>query len=443
MEEKLKAGVPIPKIYFSLALPSVLNMVLSIFYNMADTYFIAQTQNVDLVAGVSLCAPVFTLLMAFGNIFGQGGCSLISRLMGQHEQTGVRRVSAFCFYASLFTGIVTGAAMLLFTAPLLRLLGADMASAPFASSYFQWLALGAPFIVASFVFTNLLRAVGLSIQSMIASMSGTVVNVILDPILISVFGMGAAGAAIATVMGYICTNVLCLFYVWKQCPCFSVRLRDAGVDGQYAGQIFGIGVPAALTNVMQSLSVILVNQALLPYGNDKIAAMGIVLKVSMVAVLLIVGFSFGGQPLVGYLYGLGDKPKLHQLIRFCFAFLGGLAGILTVVLLIGARPLTGLFLKDAAVVQTGADMFRWQNITLVLVAVGQLIMIFFQATGKALPAFFLSISRQGVLFILVLTAAQALAGYNGIIAAQAAADVLNAILAVSLYAFGLRRELEE
>lgn len=443
MEEKLKAGVPVRSIYFSLALPSVLNMILSIFYSMADTYFIARTQNINLVAGVSLCAPVFTLLMAFGNIFGQGGCSLISRLLGQHQQENVRRVSAYCFYTALFTGVVTGVVMLLFSAPLLRLLGADSSSAPFASSYFQWLAIGSPLIVASFVFTNLLRAVGLSIQSMIASMSGTVVNIFLDPLLISVFDMGAAGAAIATVIGYLCTNVFCLFFVRKQCPAFSVLLRDASVESKHIGQILGIGIPAALTNVMQSVSVILVNQALLPYGNDKIAAMGIAMKASMVAVLLIVGFSFGGQPLVGYLYGLGDKRRLQQLVRFCFTFLCGLAGGLTVVLLIGAHPLVGMFLKDTDVIHTGVDMFRWQNVTLIFVAVGQLIMIFFQATGKALHAFCLSVSRQGFLFILVLTAAQSIAGYNGVIAAQAVADVLNALLAFSLYAFGLRRELRE
>ena len=439
MEERLRAGESIPRIYFSLALPNVLSMVVTIFYNMADTYFIAQTQNADLVAGVSLCAPLFTLLMAFGNIFGQGGCSLVSRLLGQKSEGGVRSVSAFCFYAAALTGVASGAVMLLLREPILALLGADASSVTFASDYYIWLATGAPFVVINFVHSNLLRAAGLPTKSMTGSILGAVVNIVLDPILISVCGLGAAGAAIATVIGYVCTVTYFLIVIVRRCPQFS--LRPSGVPPRFAGQIFGIGIPAALTNLTQSLSVILVNQALLPYGNDKIAAMGIVMKVSMVAVLVMVAFSFGGQPLVGYLYGAGEMARLRELLRFCLRFVCGLSAALGAVLIAGAPVFMGLFLKDAAIIQDGTLMLRLQVAGLAFGAAAQVLMIFFQATGKVGAAFFLSISRQGVLFVAVLAVMVPLFHYTGIIAAQLAADVLNVGVAVLLYRFSLRREL--
>ena len=439
MEERLRAGESIPKIYFSLALPNVLSMVVTIFYNMADTYFIAQTQNADLVAGVSLCAPVFTLLMAFGNIFGQGGCSLVSRLLGQKNESGVRSVSGFCFYAAALTGAVSGAVMLLFRGDILNLLGADANSVAFAAEYYTWLALGAPFVVVNFVHSNLLRAAGLPTKAMIGSILGAVVNIILDPILISAFELGAAGAAIATVIGYVCTVAYFLAVILRSCPIFT--LRPSGISPAFAGQIFGIGIPAALTNFAQSLSVILLNQALLPYGNDKIAAMGIVMKVSMVAVLVMVAFSFGGQPLVGYLYGAGDLTRLRELLRFCLRFVCGLSAGLSPVLALGAPVFMGLFLKDPAIIQDGTLMLRLQVAGLVFAAAAQVMMIFFQATGKMGAAFFLSISRQGVIFTAVLAVMVPLFHYHGIVAAQLTADVLNVGVTALLYWFSLRREL--
>lgn len=439
MEERLRAGESIPRIYFSLALPNVLSMVVTIFYNMADAYFIAQTQNADLVAGVSLCAPLFTLLMAFGNIFGQGGCSLVSRLLGQKNESGVRSVSAFCFYAAMLIGAASGAVMLLLRRPILTLLGADADSIAFASDYYVWLAAGAPFIVMNFVHSNLLRAAGLPTKSMTGSILGAVVNIVLDPVLISACGLGAAGAAIATVVGYVCTVTYFLVVVLRRCPQFS--LRPSGVPRAFAGQIFGIGIPAALTNLTQSLSVILLNQALLPYGNDKIAAMGIVMKVSMVAVLVMVAFSFGGQPLIGYLYGAGETARLRELLRFCLKFVCGLSAALSVVLIAGAPVFMGLFLKDASIIQNGTLMLRLQVAGLVFGAAAQVLMIFFQATGKMGAAFFLSISRQGVLFAAALAVMTPLLHYTGVIATQFAADVLNVGVAVLLYRFSLRREL--
>ena len=174
--------------YFKVALPVVFSMVITLIYNLADTYFIAQTNDNLLVAGVSLCAPVFTALMAIGNIFGQGGSSLISRLLGKGDRDSVRRVSSFCFYQSILTGVLVAVPMLLFRKPVLNLLGASENTVSHAESYYLVIVGGAPLVILSFIHSNLMRSEGMSSLSMICTVSGSVLNIILDPIFISGLG---------------------------------------------------------------------------------------------------------------------------------------------------------------------------------------------------------------------------------------------------------------
>lgn len=288
---------------------------------------------------------------------------------------------------------------------------------------------------------NFLRSVGMSRESMIVSVSGTVVNIVLDPILISVLGWGASGAAIAAVLGYVFTDVYYLVVWLRRCPMFSLLPGEIGISGRHAAQIFGIGIPASITNLTQSLSMVLINQQLLPYGNDKIAAMGVVLKVIAVAVLFLVGFSFGAQPLIGYLYGAKNEDRLTALVGFVFRFLCALGAVLTLSFLVTAPVLIRLFLKDAELVDTSVLMLRFQALSLVLVAVVMFMTILAQSTGQVFNSLVLSISRQGVVFVLVLFLASRLAGYYGIIASQAIADLLTAVMAVLLYRMGLRKTL--
>lgn len=422
----------ISKAYFSLSLPVVFGMVITIFYNITDTYFIALTQNTALVAGVSLCAPVFTLLMAFGNIFGQGGSSLISRLLGENQKEDLLRVSSFCFYIAIVFGAAFGAIMLLFRGPLLTLLGADADTVQYAMPYYTVMAIGAPLVVLNFIHTNLLRAEGMSTQSMIASVGGSVTNIIFDPILIFGLKMGAAGAAIATVMGYIFTNLYCLAVVQKKSNVLSVNPRLWRISREHVQQIFGVGTAAALSNIMSSFCMVLTNNNLLRYGSNEIAAMGICQKVSMIVMLVITGFSFGGAPLIGYYYGKKDAAQLKNLLKFIARFLGGIALGMSALLILAAPAAIGLFLEDAALVRTGALMLRAQLAGMVFMAAVLVIQIIFQSTGKSLPALILSVSRQGVVFVAVLFVGMAVAGYYGIVAAQPVADLVSACFAFLL-----------
>lgn len=420
--------------YFKMTLPSVLGMVVTLIYNLADTYFIAQTNDTAMIAGVSVCAPVFTALMAFGNIYGQGGSSLISRLLGQNDRERTERVSSFCFYISIATGAVLAVLMLLFRVPMLHLLGASAEAYPHAEAYYTVLAIGAPLTVLRFIHSNLVRCEGMATESMIGSMLGTVLNIVLDPILISVLGWGATGAAVATIVGYLCSDVYFLWLLHRKSRCLSVKLSQCRVSAGELQQIMGVGVTAALSNLMQSLVVIVMNQFLLPYGNDKIAAMGIAMKVAMIAQMLLVGFAFGGVPIFGYLYGAGLRGMMKKLIRFCLCFMTALALLLTALVCLNATGWMKIFVEDAGIIATGAEMLRWQACTAAFACVVMLLTVLFQATGKIIPAFVLSLSRQGVVFLVVLVVCVKLFQYQGVLMAQAVADVLSAALALGLLA---------
>ncbi len=433
MNNEIFNEAKISKAYIKLSLPLVFSMVITLIYNLADTFFVAQTNDTGIVAGVSLGMPVFTLLMAIGNIFGQGGASLISRLLGQKNMAEIRHVSSFCFYASLLAGIIIGALMLIFRTPLLIVIGASSETFVHASEYYICLAIGAPVIILSFIHSNLLRSEGLSKESMTGTILGALINIILDPIFISSFGWGALGAAAATVIGYLFSDIFFIIIVAKKSELLSINLREMNVTLKHIGQILGIGIPAAIVNLMQSVSVVLVNQFLLPYGNEKIAAMGIVLKINMIALLLLTGFAFGGQPLFGYYYGSKDKKRLSELFHFCLRFICSIAIVLTIIIFAAAPLLMGFFIDNAAIVHDGTIMLRWQIISMVFVGIILLTTIIFQSFGKVIASFILSISRQGIIFLLVLIIAYHFMGYMGIIISQAAADIITAVMTVILF----------
>lgn len=441
MENEIFQQSNVAKAYIRLSIPLVCSLVVTLIYNLADTFFVAQTNDTNIVAGVSLGMPVFTMLMALGNIFGQGGSSLVSRLLGQRDEEGVRRASAFCFYAAILVGVVVGVLMLVFRVPMLQVLGANTETFPHASEYYVYLAIGAPAVVLSFVHSSLLRSEGLSKESMAGTILGALVNIVLDPIFISGLGWGAGGAAIASVIGYVVSDVFLVFIVLRRSHILSILPSKCRLSRQRVLQILSIGVPAAIVNLTQSASAVLMNQFLLPYGNDRIAAMGIALKVSMIALLLLTGFAFGGQPLFGYYYGAGDKMRLAEVIRFCFGFISVLALVLTAGIVAAAPLLMRGFMDTDSIVAQGTLMLRWQVITMLFVGIVLLITILFQSTGKATGAFILSLSRQGVIFLLALIVGRQLAGYTGILAAQAISDAITAVIALALFRVQLLDEI--
>ena len=415
--------VPISKAYFKLALPVVLSMVISLVYNMVDTFFVAQTQNTNLVAGVSSCAPIFTLMIALGDIFGIGGSSVISRLFGQKQDEEGKNVSGFCFYGTIVCGILVSLIMMIARKPILTILGTNQATLPYASQYYTYMALGATLIIVSLTPSNLMRTEGLATESMIGTITGSIINMILDPIFILYLNMGAGGAAIATIIGYFASDLVFIYLTLKKSKKLSISLKHTHITKNEVISIFTIGIPASITNLMSSFAMAMTNNYLVTYGNDKVAAIGIVLKINMIVLLVMIGFAFGAQPLLGYNYGAHNTKRLKEIIKFdlfveiTFAVIDNLQNTLEL----------------PSIIQTGTLMLRFLLLSSPCVGIILVFTTLFQSEGKVLPALLLSIGRQGIVFAICLLLLSNIFGYYGIISSQMIADIITAIIALILY----------
>ena len=442
MKNDLFEKAPIHTAYLKLAIPVVLSMVVQLVYNMVDTYFIALTGNTALIAGVSICTPLFTMFLAFGDMFALGGSSVISRLLGAGKGEDGKRISVFCIYASIAFGILVTIILLIFATPILKFLGADETTLPYAMQYYRYIVLGCTFIIFTLVPTNLLRAVGHPNASMVASIIGAVINIML-PIFIFALGLGAAGAAIATIIGYICSSAFSVWYIARKCDGLSVNPRDFGITTDELGMIFSVGLPASVTNFMQTIGMTLTNRSLSVFGSDSIAVMGIVLKIVNIVMLVIVGLAFGGQPLTGYVYGSGNKARLKRVLAFAYKIVGGVGLAMAVVMALIANPLLHLFLQDENLISMGTIMLHLQMPCMVLMGFGLVTICTFQSMGKGLPAFILSLCRQGVVYAVVITVFSSLFGYYGVISAQLGADVISVIIAVVFFLIVIRPALAD
>lgn len=433
MEENvLFEKTPVPKAYIKLALPVVLSMVVSLVYNMVDAYFIALTGVQELVAGVSLVVPIFTLMVAFGDIFGLGGSSAISRLFGEKREEEAKRVSAFCIWAVVIFGACVTIILLLFRGQILGILGADEVTRQYASAYYTWIVAGAVFIIFGLVPSNILRTEGLATEAMVGSVLGSVVNIILDPVFIFALKQGAAGAAIATVLGNVIADIYYIYAIIKKAKRLSASFSKAKISGNMIRNILAIGITASITNLMQSFMVMMTNHFLLGYGTDKIAAMGIALKVNMITALILVGFAFGGQTLIGYNFGSGNRKRLKEILKFAYVFEVGLGLIFTIIMCVLAPTIIKIFMKDPDIITNGAIMLRFQQMGMMFMAVTLVSTCVCQSVGNAVGAFVLSISRQGVFYVIALLVLSNMMGYTGVLISRACADVMTAIMAVGI-----------
>ena len=416
-----------------MAIPSVISSLVTVVYNMADTFFVGQTNDPLQVAAVSLTNPIFILFMAFANMFGMGGSAVASMAMGEKKEERAKNASAFVAYASFFVGIVFAASLLLFMRPLLTLFGADAQTYALARGYTLHISYGAPFIIWSAAASFVVRADGASREAMIGSMIGTITNIVLDPVFISGLGMGAAGAAIATTIG----NILaCLYYLWyfmKKSRCLSIAPKDFKCgDGILTG-VCATGFPTAIFSVLMSVSTIILNQILVAYGNAPVAAIGIVFKANMFITFLQLGLANGVQPLLGYNYGAGNRERFIAVDRFtkkCCLIVGILA---TALFFAFREPIIRLFINDADIIYYGVKMLVAYMLSGPFIGILFVNMNCLQSTGNALPATILSVLRQGLLLIPVLYLLNAVAGLNGVIYGQALTDYVAVILSVAIW----------
>ena len=423
----------IKKAYFTLAIAVVLCSAVIIIYNLVVKFFVSKTQNPDLVAGVSQGAPVFSLLVAIGDIFGLGGSSLISRLFGEKRDHEARLASGYCFYVSIIVGILMTIIMVAFQTPILHLLGATTATWQYAREYYLVIAFGAPFIVFGLTPTNILRTEGLAVQSMTASMVGTIFNIILNPIFIFPCGLGAAGSALATVVSNVIGDALMIYYLNTKSQKLTTSIHEVKLSPALQKEIYSIGIPASITNIMVMFSMALTNRYLIGYGSTSVAAMGIATKINTIIFMVMVGFAFGAQPLIGYTYGAKNQKRFNEAVRFDILVVVVFGVVATLLMMLAAPLIIRLFMQDQTVISEGTTMIRWLASSTTL---GGCILVFttmFQSMGKAVPAFWLSVSRQGLIFLVCIIVLHHLFGYWGIVSAQAASDVLTLLLAVLMW----------
>ena len=276
-ENDLMSKMKISKAVATMAIPSVISSLVTVVYNMADTFFVGQTGDPLQVAAVSLTNPIFILFMAFANMFGMGGSAAASIAMGEKNEKRMKNVSAFITYASLITGIFFAVILLLGAKPILEIFGANKQTYDLAYGYLFHISYGAPFIIWSAAASFVVRSEGASKEAMI----GTVVNIILDPIMISGLHMGAAGAAIATTIGNVLASLYYAWYFIKKSKCFSIHPGYFKYKDKILTTVCSSGFPTAIFSVLMSVSTIVLNQILVVYGNAPVAAIGIVFKANM------------------------------------------------------------------------------------------------------------------------------------------------------------------
>ena len=432
---------PIPKAVSKLAIPTILGMIVTIVYNLADTFFVGQLKDPYQIAGVTITMPVFIILLSLGYIFGVGGSSFISRLLGNKDFEMAKRTSSFAFYACLALGLVCIGVGVLLINPLLTLCGSSPETHQYAWDYLIVILLGSPAIMLSFSMGQVIRAEGASKEAMIGMMIGTVVNIGLDPLLIFTCNMGVTGAAIATVFSNLLSVLYYMWYFIRKSKNLTISPKYLKIDKIMLKNVFTIGLPASLNEMLFSASNIILNRFAVGYGDDVIAAIGVVFKVNMFPVLILMGLCQGVQPLIGYNYASGDQKRLKGIMKFTGISAVIIGSVFTVLLFfLGHFAVEAFAPGQETVIRYGTQFL---NAVMISVPVIGLVFLFtsaFQSMGKGIPSMVLSLSRQGFIFIPTIIIANAVIGLNGIVYAQPIADLVSTILAIVMFTIIWKRD---
>ncbi len=466
----------IPRAVATLAIPSMLSMLVTVLYNMVDTVFVGQTHDPYQMNAVSLATPVFTILMAFGNLFGLGACAFVARSLGAKETDRVRKISSFSFWGALCIGALATLVMTLGVNWILPLLGADATSniaaltqtpgsdeylrqvencrnlEQYTRDYLFYIGVGAIPTVLSSAMSNIVKGEGAAKASMIGMTIGAVVNIILDPIMIFSMGMGVKGAAIATSIGNTIAMLFYFSYLKFGKTILSANPRYFTLSGGIFTGVLSVGVPMFLTNVLMSLSTLLLNRLLNNIDVLATGGMGIAMKANMLVVFLQLGIGIGIQPLAGYYYGARNFDRMKRVIRFSSCCTLVIGTILTVVYFIFTEPIVSIFMTAGAtgsVADVEAQRSYAQQMLRALMLSGPFLGIIFvnnnafQGMGRGLASLILSVSRQGLIFLPVLLIANALVGLDGLIFAQPIADIFSVFVALGMMRYIHKRDVNK
>lgn len=427
--------MPIPKAVTKLAVPTIISSLVMVIYNLADTYFVGMLNDPVQNAAVTLAAPVLLAFNAVNNLFGVGSSSMMSRALGTKDYDTVARSSAFGFYCSLICGVLFSVIFTCFHTPLVSLLGADAQNAAATGAYLKWtVTCGAAPAILNVVLAYLVRAEGASLHASIGTMSGCLLNMILDPIFILPWGlnMGAAGAGFATFISncVACIYFFVLLYVKRGHTYVCIRPSMFGMKKMILLGVCGVGIPAAIQNLLNVTGMTVLNNFTSAYGSDAVAAMGIVQKINMVPLYIALGLSQGIMPLISYNYASKNIERMKRTIFFSAKISLSFMCVVSIGYYLGAGSLTSLFMENEAIIAYGTKFLRGLCLALPFLCMDFLAVGIFQACGLGKKALIFAILRKIVLEIPALYILNRVYPLYGLAYAQPTAEIILAVAAV-------------
>lgn len=422
---------PVGRLICKLAIPCIISMLVTAFYNMADTYFVGMLKSNAATGAVGVVFSMMAIIQAVGFFFGQGSGNYISRELGKKNYEEASIMAATGFYAALLTGLVICIIGQIFLEPLAYLLGSTPTILPYTESYLRVILLGAPWMTASLVLNNQLRFQGSASYAMVGIVSGAILNIALDPLMIFVMDLGVAGAGWATIISQFVS--FCLLY--RGCSKGSnirIRIRNVRFRLFYFGMVVKGGLPSLARQSLASVATICLNHAAQPYGDAAIAAMGVVQRITMFGASTMLGFGQGFQPVCGFNYGAGLYSRVKKGFWFCVKVSAAFLISLSVLGSVFAPRLISLFRDDPAVIEFGSRALRFQCGTFWVQSWVVMSNMMMQSMGKTAPATFLSVARQGLFFIPMVLLLPPFLGATGIQISQGAADFLTFFCALPI-----------
>ena len=442
-ENELMGSMKVSKAVAKMAIPSVISSLVTVVYNMADTFFVGQTGDPLQVAAVSLTNPIFILLMAFANMFGMGGSAVASMAMGEKNEKRVKNTSAFVTYASLIVGILFALILIFFMKPILYTFGANSQTYEMAKGYTFHVSYGAPFIIWSAAASFIVRAEGASSEAMIGSMIGTVVNIVLDPVFIFGMNLGVRGAAIATVISQACSTIWVLTFLTGSRTRLKIRLRNMGLTPSVILPCVALGAATFVMQSSESIISICFNSSLLKYGGDiAVGAMTILTSAMQFAMLPLQGLGQGAQPIISYNYGARNAERVKGAFGLLLKASLIYSTLIWLFVQVVPQVFAGMFTSDAELLSFTSRALRIYMACVFMFGIQVACQMAFTAIGFAKESIIVAVTRKFVLllpliYILphVLTGNRTLAVYT----AEPVAD----FLAVTFTALLFRKQFKK
>ena len=430
---------PVPKALTELALPMIFGQLIILIYNLADTFYIGRTNNPLMVAGVSLLLPVFNISITFANLFGIGGGTLISRLMGANRDNEARTVSAFCFYMTIIFAGIFSLLMFAFMEDILRILGASDDTLLFASQYtFCVIVIGAIPTILAMTMSNFLRSTGYAKQAGFGVSMGGVINIILDPLFMFVLlpsGYEVLGAGIATMLSNVitCSYFLIIILRLRGKTILSLSIKNFMASRENIASVFAVGIPAAIAVTLFDVTYIIIDKLASLYGDIPLAAVGIVLKAERLPLNVGIGLCQGMMPLAGYNYSSGNFKRMREAVNFS-RLVGLVIGFVSVALYeIFAADIMRIFIDDAQTVELGTNFLRARTLATPFMFMCFHLVNFFQAVGMGGRALALGSARWVVFNIPLLFIFNYIFGMYGIVWTQVVADIMMTLVSIAVY----------